>query len=435
VSQAAALLTLQALLAAKTGSVNLPNGRIEVASELRIPDGARNLTITGSNTTLAASAGFRGRAILSCKRCEHLTIRNLSLDGNRAALETPLPIPPSDVAFARFYANNGILLEDNSGLTIDRVKFSNIANLAMIVSHSRDVKIDHISVDNSGSRNAKGRNNTTGGVLLEEGTQDFSIAGSSFTDIRGNAAWTHSRYRSPRNLRGRIEGNEFAGIGRDAIQVGHASEVKVTGNTGRRIGLDSAEVDVEGGGTPVGIDTAGNVDHSIYEHNRFEEVNGKCIDLDGFHDGMVRGNTCINRGKPEDYPYGNFGISMNNTSVEMQSRNIVIESNTLDGMKFGGIFVIGSGHNILHNTMRHLNTAHCNETHAKFGCLAIAGEPGFLESGIYLARGAEKPDPARHNTIQGNIISGWKMAQYCVRAAPGISPADNNVQGNRCGNE
>ena len=82
--------------------------------------------------------------------------------------------------------------------------------------------------------------------------------------------------------------------------------------TARASDFPSDLVDVENGGTPVGIDTAGNVEQSIYEHNRFEEIDGKCIDLDGFHDGAVRGNTCINRRPPEDYPFGHFGIVFNN---------------------------------------------------------------------------------------------------------------------------
>jgi hypothetical protein len=194
-------------------------------------------------------------------------------------------------------------------------------------------------------------------------------------------------------------------------------------------------VDVENAGTPVGIDTAGNVDRSTYEYNRFEEVNGKCIDLDGFHDGLVRGNVCINRGKPEDYAFGNFGIALNNTSIEMRSQNIRIEDNQLEGMKFGGIFVIGKGHQILRNRMTRINTAHCNETHARFGCLAIAGEPGFLESGIYLARRADKPDPVRGATIVDNVISGWKMSAHCIEAAPQVQLADNNIRRNRCKDE
>ena len=426
---------VRALLAQSTGIVTLPSGRIEIHSEIRLPDGAHDLKIEGHQTILYAAADFQGRALLTCRRCRNLTVRNLSIDGNRSALEKPVPLAPTDVPFSRFYRTNGIVIEDSNGLRFDHLEFTNVANFPLIISHSNDVGITHFSVSNSGSRNAKGRNNTSGGVLLEQGTNHFSVTDSAFHDIRGNGVWTHSCYQSARNLHGRIANNDFKNIGRDAIQVGHASDVMVTGNTGRRIGFAFDEVDLETLGTPVGIDTAGKVDLSTYENNRFEEVDGKCIDLDGFFNGTVRGNTCINRGKPEDYPYGNFGIALNNTSIEMHSTNILIEGNTLDGMKFGAIFVIGSGHRILHNTMRHLNEAHCNETHVKFGCIAILNEPGFLESGIYLAAHANRPDPTRDVTIEDNVIAGWKMSKYCVRAAPGVSLADNQIKGNRCSEE
>jgi hypothetical protein len=357
------------------------------------------------------------------------------MDGNREGIEKPVPLAPTDVPFSRFYRNNGILIEDSTGFRLENVDFTNIANFPVIVSHSDGVVVTHVAISNSGSRNDKGRNNTSGGILLEQGVKNFTVADSTFHDIRGNGVWTHSCYQSPRNLHGKIAGNDFANIGRDAIQVGHASDVLVAGNTGRRIGFILDEVDLENMGTPVGIDTAGKVDHSTYENNHFEEVDGKCIDLDGFFDGTIRANTCINRGKPEDYPYGNFGIALNNTSIEMQSKNILIEGNTLDGMKFGAIFVIGSGHRILHNHLRHLNEAHCNETHAKFGCIAIVNEPGFLESGIYLAARANRPGPATNITIEDNVISGWKMAKDCIRAAPGVSMANDRIQGNRCTEE
>lgn len=426
---------IERLLTAKTGLVTLPPGVFDIREEIHLPDGARSLTILGDKTTLRAAPDFSGRALLSCRDCRDLTIRNLSFDGNRSALEKPLPLPPTDLPFARFYRNNGILVEDTTGLKLQRLAFVEIANYPVIVSHSSTILISNLTVKSSGSRNAKGRNNASGGILLEQGVEHFRVLDSEFANIRGNAIWTHSCYGSARNLDGEIVRNRFTEIGRDAIQVGHAQNVRVSGNTGRRIGFPAELVDVEGGGTPVGIDTAGNVDRTIYESNRFEEVNGKCIDLDGFHDGTVRNNTCINRGKPEDYAYGNFGISFNNTSIEMRSEKITIEGNHLEGMKFGGIFVVGSNHRIAHNTLIRLNTAHCNETHVKFGCIAIANEPGFLESGIYLAARADKPDPSRDITIEDNTITGWKMKQYCVRAAPGVSLADNRVRGNRCTDE
>src|SRR5262249_28820617 len=160
--------------------------------------------------------------------------------------------------------------------------------------------------------NGNGRNNTSGGILLEEGTTRFTVRDSRFMNIRGNGVWTHSMYTSPRNSDGLIAGNRFEQIARDAIQVGHATRVRVERNTGIKIGYPLEEIDAEGGGTPVAIDTSGNVDASSYTGNRFEEINGKCIDLDGFHDGLIARNTCINKGKAEDYPWGHFAIVMNN---------------------------------------------------------------------------------------------------------------------------
>jgi hypothetical protein len=429
------LALLIALPFPATGTVHLPRGVTEVSSEIRLPDGAHDLTIIGGDrTVLHAAANFQGRAILSCHGCRRIAFRNFAVDGNREAIGRPMPLPPSDQSVASFFGNNGILIEETAGLSVDHLDFVHIASFAIIVNHSSDILIDHVSVQDSGSLNAKGRNNTTGGILLEEGTDRFTVADSSFRNILGNALWTHSRYRSPRNSGGKIANNQFFDIGRDAIQVGHATRVDVAGNSGARIGLSANLVDVENGGTPVAIDTAGNVDQSIYEHNRFEEIDGKCFDLDGFHDGVVRGNKCINRRPPEDYPFGHFGIVFNNASIEMRTRNIVVEDNELDGMKFGGIFVIGTGHKILRNRMRNIDTAHCNENREKFGC-SVLGEAEVLETGIYLGSHAERPDPARGNLIEGNTISGWKMKTRCIQGAPGVKLSDNTIRNNTCTNE
>jgi hypothetical protein len=148
------------------------------------------------------------------------------------------------------------------------------------------------------------------------------------------------------------------------------------------------------------VDTAGNVDNCVYEKNIFEEVNGKCFDLDGFHDGVVAGNVCTNRGKPEDYPRGNFGIALNNTPI-LRSENIFITDNRLQGMRYGGIFVIGSGHHITRNQ---------------------TGE-------IYLAAGASKSDPARNLSIEDNLITGGSK---CIEAAPTVKLTDSVIQNNTC---
>jgi hypothetical protein len=418
----------------KTGVVHLPKGDVAVSSEMKLPAGSHDLTIEGGGARLRVTSSFLGRAVFTCQDCRNITFRNFAIDGNRDALAKPIPMPPSGTAFATFYSNNGILIERTDGVVMDHVDFVNIANFAVIVNRSRNVFLNHLTVTDSGSLNSLKRNNTSGGILLEEGTVGFTVADCSFRNVSGNGVWTHSRYGSPRNASGKIANNYFSDTARDAIQVGHATEVLVTGNKGNRIGYPSDLIDLEARATPVAIDTAGDVDKTTYENNRFEEINGKCIDLDGFHDGVVRGNTCINRGKAEDYFWGHFGIVFNNSNVDMQSRNILVEDNEFQGMKFGGIFIIGTGHRILRNRMSRVNLAHCNENKDKFGC-SVLEEPHVLDTGIYLGSHADRPAPSKGNVIEGNTITGWKMKSRCIQAAPGVKLSENTVRNNTCRDE
>jgi hypothetical protein len=430
---AAAALAFALLLMRPSPARNLrqlPPGIVEVASEIAVGPGGE-LRGAPSGTILRAAPGFRGRALVVCSGAG-IRLNGFAIDGNRGAVEVPSGLPPYDRAFADFTPSNGVLADRVSNLTVHGLRFREVAGFAILVARSSGVSITGVTVEASGGRNPHGRNNATGGILLEEGTTDFRVAGCTLRGIRGNGVWTHSLYTSARNSRGRIEGNFFQRIGRDAIQVGHATGIAVVGNAGYEIGFPFEEVDKEGGGIPVAIDTAGNVDRSSYAGNRFEELNGKCIDLDGFHDGEVRDNACVNRRPPEAYPSGNYGIVMNNTNPDMQSRNIRITGNEIVAPLFGGIFVIGTGHTVAGNRLADLNTARCNENAARFGCYYSPGEPDMLRSGIYLGRGAERLAPARGNRIEGNRISGFRMSQRCIASAPGIEPGWNTLRGNVC---
>jgi hypothetical protein len=395
--------------------VQLAPGMVEVHAEMVLEDGAE-VRGAASGSVLRAAADFHGRALLVV-RGSHVLLHDFTVDGNRETLETRMGLPGYDVPFARFTPDNGVLAEGVGQLTIQNVSFREIAGFAVLVSRSRYVAIDGVRVSLSGSRNAAGRNNTTGGILLEEGTSDFRVTHCELRDIRGNGIWTHSLYTSPRNARGVLAENRFDTIGRDALQVGHATEVRVEGNSGTRIGYPGEAVDVEGRAIPVGVDTAGNVDRSIYTRNQFSRIDGKCIDLDGFHDGEVSRNVCLD--------IAGYGIVMNNTNPDMASRNVRIEENLLDGLKYGGIFVIGTDNVIRRNRLLNLNTGHC-------GCDYTAGEPDMFRSGIYLGRGAERPAPARGNLVEENEITGYQMDRHCIGGAPGIYPGWNTVRGNRC---
>jgi hypothetical protein len=423
----------KSLAGTTTGTIQLPSGVVEISSELALAPGAHDLEIDGgTGTVLRATGKFHGRAILVVEGAKNIRLHHFSVEGNRETAPKKLEMAPPENYFRMWYPDNGILADRVDGLKIAEVHLAHVTNFAILVSRCSDIRIDNAEVRDSGSRNAQGRNNLSGGILFEEGSSEFEVDDSVFERIAGNALWTHSLRISPRLGPGLFKGNRIDTVGRDAIEIGHTTSMYVVDNTGVNIGFPTELVDVEHGGTPVGLDTAGNVDESSYVRNHFEEVDGKCFDLDGFHDGTVSGNQCVNRKPPEAYPFGHFGIVMNNTDPGMQSVNIRISNNTLDGMKFGGLFLIGSGHTVSGNRFLNLNTAGCNESAARLGCIYKADEPEMLESGIYLGRGAEHPADTHGNSIRGNTISGHGMKTHCIEAAPGVELTANTIQGNTC---
>jgi hypothetical protein len=410
--------------------LQLPAGVVELHAGIAV-DADTELRGASSGTVLHLAADFAGRAAVVV-RGDNVTLRDFTIDGNRAALETRTGLPPSNVPFAKFTGANGVLAERVSGLTIDGLHCRNIAGFAVLASRAHSVHIRHVEVRDSGSRNALGRNNSTGGILLEEGTTDFRVIGCTLVHIRGNGIWTHSLYTSPRNARGTIAFNHVRGIGRDAIQLGHATAVSVSANSGSRIGFPFEEVDVESIAIPVAIDTSGDVDASSYVDNLFEDLDGKCIDLDGFHDGEVRANQCINRAGFASYPFGHYGIVMNDSNPDVRSRNIRLVDNLIDGTLFGGIFIIGSGHTVARNRLLSLDASHCNENTAHYGCYDVATDPEILEAGIYLGRSPIHTEPARRNLIEDNLITGYRMQSRCILAAPGVDPRANAICNNVC---
>jgi hypothetical protein len=417
------------------GTVTLPDGPLELDAPLNLSFRGKQLELVGGNgSLLRPGPKFQGRALIVCRECENVTLRGFDIEGSLDERDKPAETPPSEMPIAQHFFHNGILIEGGRNILIKNVKFREIPGMAVLASHAKDVRIDGITVTDSGSKNSKGRNNTSGGVLFEEGTEDFEIKNSTFKRVSGNGVWTHSLYRSKRNARGLIEGNYFELIARDAIQVGHATRVRVINNSGKMIGYPPQLIDVEGGGIPVGVDTAGKVDDSLYKGNKFEEVNGKCFDLDGFHDGEVSENECRNRNKVDEYPNGHFGLVMNNTFPEMRSQLITVRDNVFDGMKMGGIFVIGSGHKILNNKLLNLNRQKCGPESDKKMCVPYIIEPDMLMAGIYLGQKAERVDPATNSEVSGNQITGFGMAGKCVVLAPKVMAGENRVSGNQCSN-
>jgi parallel beta-helix repeat protein len=421
-----------------TGVIELPAGVVEVSSEIVIPATAHDLEIRGpkAGTLLRAKPDFKGRAIFVMSGGANVRFHDFEVVGSRGALnQAPQGLSPADVPFARFTKNSGIFVDNAKGLEIARIKMREMAGFGVLVSHSSQVKIDSVTVEDSGSADARKRNNGTGGILLEEATTDFEVTNCNLKNILGNGIWTHSLNTSARNARGRIAGNKVEYVGRDAFHIGHAISIRVENNTATAIGFPIDAVDLEHGAIPVALDTSGNTEKTFYTGNRFSEINGKCIDLDGFHDGEVTDNTCENQLPPDAYKYGNYGIVMNNSNPDMESRNVVISGNTIDGAMFGGILIIGTGNTVTNNRLVHINIAHCPDMAALYGCFLGPDEPDILRTGIYLGKGAHRPDISRNNIVEDNFISGYGMGAHCVGTAPGVSLDKNRVARNDCSDD
>ena len=411
-------------------------GILTLHQELRFNAEDHDWDIDAHHTTLQLAPDFQGRAAIVIMGAHNIRIAGLTIDGNRDHIRHAVQdLAPSDVPFARFTRDSGVLIEKSSGVRLENLFVHNVAGFAVLASASDHIQINGATITASGSRNARARNNATGGILLEEGTHDFDVTNCDLRNVLGNGIWTHSLLQSPRNADGRIRGNKVYEVARDAIQIGHATRIVVEKNTGAKIGYPVDAVDREAEATPAALDTAGNTDATQYRENAFEEVNGKCIDLDGFHDGEVRGNSCVNAEDRDAYPNGHYGIVMNNSNPQMESRNILLWGNRLEGFLYGGLLVIGSGHRVSHNHFLHLNLAHCNEEAVKYGCLYAAGEPDLLRSGIYLRGKADRKAVTRDNVIEDNEITGFGMGARCVVAGPGVAAAQNRIGNNVCSDD
>lgn len=425
---------LRADLARGTGAVELPPGETHLDRPLELPPHAKNITIHGHPTgsTLVLDPGFRGSAAIVVNGAYNVTLSEFTIRGNRTELKTDPYVPEHSEPFADFYSDNGIVVRKTDRLVVRGVRFSAIRSFPLIVNASSHVLVESVAINDCGTLNRAGRNNTTGGILMEEGVLGFQIRHANITRITGNAIWTHSYSDSPRSSDGVILGNTINTVGRDAIQVGHATRVRVEYNTGSQLGFPAEYVDVEHNGTAVALDTAGNVDHSLYLNNRFTDVNGECINLDGFHDGEVAGNSCVNTKPIETYPALHYGIVFGNNNPEATSSNILVRGNALQGFAYGGAFVVGTGNRIENNRFTDLNLAHCGVTPVPARCAYALDQPDMLRSGVYLGNNGGRPVSTTGNIVRGNTFTGFGIPEHCVTAAPRVSLDRNAVSGNVC---
>lgn len=425
---------LRAVFYRNTGHIRLPAGVVELHAPLQFQPGAHDIDLRGheSGSILRLAENFKGKAAIMGTGVANVRLAGFQILGTRGELISNLYLPNSNTRFVDYYDENGIVFTDSRGVTIENVTLRNIRTFPVLISHSSTVVIDSITIEDSGTLNSQGHSNTTGGVLLEEGTKHFTVKHCRISKICGNGIWTHSNFGAPRNEDGLITGNAIWGTPRDAIQVGHAIGVRVLDNGGGMVGFPSEQADLPGGATPVAIDSAGDVSGSSYSGNHFEGVNGQCIDLDGFHDGRVLNNSCVNRRPPIEYPLSHFGIVFGNSNPEMVSQRVVVNGNVMQGFGYGGIYLIGEGHEVFGNRFIDVNRNQCTGDMSTPRCNYAPEEPGMLRSGMYLASHAARRTETKRNRIYGNYISGFGMDRWCITAGPGVALGENKIDHNIC---
>lgn len=410
------------------GVFELPPGEIHLSRPLELPKPADHLVVTGNSkgSTLVLDDDFKGSAAIEVAGADDVEFFNFTIRGNRHTLKSQWQLPPAETPFADYFTDNGIVIRGGSGVKVWGVSFSQIRGFPLIVNASSNVAIRDLKIEDSGTLNGKGRNNTSGGILLEQGVSHFNVSNCSISRITGNAIWTHSYASAPRSSDGSIHDNTITRVARDAIQVGHATNVRVENNDGSELGYPTEQVDVETSAVAVAVDTAGDVDHSIYAQNRFTDVNGQCIDLDGFHDGEVTGNSCVNRKPIDAYPSLHAGVVFGATNPDVKPGRVVITGNTIIGFAFGAVFLIGSNSRIENNQFLDMNRAHCGTRPVPARCAYALDQPDLLRAGIYLGA------PGSGNVIRNNTITGFAMKEHCIAAAPGVSLESNTITLNTC---
>ncbi len=366
-------VSLREALQAKTGTVTLTGGTVEISREIVMPGDAHDLKIAGGGTTIKAASTFRGRALIVLPAGKNIQIQSLKLDGSRVIFTQPVGQVPASTVLSREIANNGIFADGVTGLEISQVRITEIAGFPIVVDTGRNIRIHDVEIGESGSLDAEGHNNGTGGILLEEGTTDFEVQHALMGKVRGNGIWIRSAEGSAAASKGRIADNEFAIVARAAIELNHVTDVTVENNIASMIGFPGEETRTGGTAMPSAITSTGSVEHALLRDNTFGQIAGRCLSLDGFNAGEVSGNSCS------------------------------------DGL-FNGFLIRGAGNRVIGNRLTGLNQARRDQ-------------PDSLKTGIYLA-GASSG-----NTLDGNQVSGFGMAKFCIG---GPSIASNNIVKNVC---
>ena len=165
--------------------MQLPPGETHLDRPLEIPPHAKNLTLHGHPTgsTLVMDPGFQGSAAIIVKGAFNVTISGFAIRGNRTELKSDWYLPEHYEQFADFYSANGLVVRGSDRVVVRGVTLTSIRAFPILINASSRVLIESVDIRDCGTLNRAGRNNTTGGILLEEGVAAFQIRHANVSRI------------------------------------------------------------------------------------------------------------------------------------------------------------------------------------------------------------------------------------------------------------
>jgi parallel beta-helix repeat protein len=454
------------------GVIRLSAGEYILDTPLQLNRDSITLEGVGSTTVLKRGVLVENGEGVVNVRAKRITLRGFRFDGD--VLE-PTGIPYVDpvnefsVHGAPIYSNpmhpellrnTGITIHGNTSnvrledleiqhtggyaILID-ARYGSISNVEMRRLHLRDNR-PHLF----GNPNDLRYGSWTGGIHYQNDGRDLEFArhalrgltieDSTFERISGHAIWGHGYGFQTLNEDVVIRRCQFTDIGLDGVLIGNTRRAVVEHNHFHRIGYTPRN----GGGRPrpawfpgfredradnipaVGIDTSGLVSESVYQGNTMLNVNGNCIDLDGFTRGDVLHNSMQVSGRADAWNYindlvdefgpaqvGNYtkGINLSNTAGATLTESVRIVGNTIMNLGGYGIFLYDSQRCLVEdNHIRHYS---------------------LIFPPIILANSLREPQAvhqSRENIVRNNYVYFYPNVQ-CIGEADDIGDGDLPVVG------
>lgn len=454
-------LAIQAATTKPGCDVYVPGGyRYLINGKISFPHGNTPITLSGDGAASVILCGHSpnaGVGFIDISSSD-ITIRDLLIDGQKTVPDKLKynqdfqgvggndPLAQSLTTGTSIWVHSGV-----SRIIIDGVTIQHTQGYAILLNATEGADITDVDIRNCWFLNNRpslfgitdGQLNYgswNGGIMYHgdgRAGAPFMVRGLSVSNCHwrrcsGNAVWSHLYDFGSLHENIRICNNDFLDNGLDCIQFGGVCGGVCSANYARRVGYICSD-DSETPGTPMWLngawasflDTSGQVIGVDYTGNTAISLCGDGINLDGYSNGTVVGNTLRQpvKGEPEyftdqvgsvgfagatvaDGPNYAHGMLSSNTSNDLPGGDsIVIVGNTILNFSDGAILLYAGRRCVIQsNNIEHPSNA--TEVPIVLGNVGTGDQQRTYDSAVY-----------------GNRI-GWKptTVRPCIREDASLAP-------------